>query len=133
LSDWQVAGVGGSAGADAACSSRMQQPALKALAERMDTPLAVHSVVAVAGEQVSCPLGDEAAILSLENSVYYGVDAVGARVWKLLQQPRSVGQLRDTLIEEYEVDRVRCEHDLLAFLEHMLREGLIEVRNAPVR
>jgi len=111
----------------------MQQPALRALAERMDTSLAVHSVIAVSGEQISCPLGDEAAILSLRDSVYYGVDPVGARVWNLLQQPKSVGQLRDSLVEEYEVDSARCERDLLAFLEHMLKEGLIEVKDPTVR
>jgi Coenzyme PQQ synthesis protein D (PqqD) len=99
----------------------------------MDAALAVHSIVAVAGHQVSCPLGDEAAILNLKNSVYYGVNPVGARVWNLLQRPRSVGELRDTLLEEYEVDRERCEQDLLGLLEKMRSEGLIEVQNATVR
>jgi coenzyme PQQ synthesis protein D (PqqD) len=92
----------------------------------MDGPLSVHSVVAVATEQVSCPLGEESAILNLKNSVYYGLDPVGARVWNLLQQPRSVGELRDTLLGEYAVEAGRCEQDLL--LEKMRNEGLIEVR-----
>jgi hypothetical protein len=32
------------------------------------------------------------------------------------------------LLEEYEVDEVRCGDDLLALLETMRGEGLIEVR-----
>jgi hypothetical protein len=95
--------------------------------------LAVHSIVAAAGHQASCPLGDEAAILNLNNSVYYGVNPVGARVWNLLQQPRSVQELRDALLGEYEVEADRCERDLLDLLEKMRSEGLIEVRNASVR
>lgn len=99
----------------------------------MDTALAMHSVVFAVDDQVSCPLGEEAAILNLKNNVYYGLDSVGARVWNLLQQPRSVTDLRNALLDEYEVDAERCERDLLGLLEKMLKEGLIEVRNTNTR
>jgi hypothetical protein len=95
----------------------------------MDGSLRTSSIVVVAKEQVSCPLGEESAILNLKNSVYYGLDSVGARVWTLLQQPRSVGELRDTLLSEYDVEARRCEQDLLALLETMRNEGLIEIRS----
>jgi Coenzyme PQQ synthesis protein D (PqqD) len=94
----------------------------------MGTPLSVESVVVAASEQVSCPLGEESAILNLKNSVYYGLDPVGARVWNLLREARSVGALRDTLLDEYDVEVERCERDLLELLEKMRGEGLIEVR-----
>lgn len=98
----------------------------------MDAPLSIHSIIVATTEQVSCPLGDESAILNRKNSVYYGVNPVGARVWSLLQQPRSVTELRDTLLDEYEVGADRCERDLLDLLEKMRGEGLIEVRAAQV-
>lgn len=79
-------------------------------------------------EQVSCPLGDESAILNLKNTVYYGLNSVGARVWELLRQPKSVGEIRDALLEEFEVEAERCERDLLALLEKMRSEGLVEVK-----
>lgn len=94
----------------------------------METRLSVHSVVAASTNQVSCPLDDESAILNLKNSVYYGMNAVGTRVWNLLQQPRSVSELRDALLEEYDVEAERCEQDLLDLLEKMRVEGLVEVR-----
>jgi hypothetical protein len=96
----------------------------------MDASLSVQSVVVAAGEQVSCPLGEESAILNLKNSVYYGINPVGTRVWSLLKQPRSIKELRDTLLNEYEVDAELCERDLLTLLEKMRSEGLIEVREA---
>jgi hypothetical protein len=95
----------------------------------MDRSLRTSSIVVAAKEQVSCPLGEEAAVLNLKNSVYYGLDSVGARVWTLLQQPRSVSELRDTLLSEYDVEARRCEQDLLALLETMRNEGLIEIRS----
>jgi len=95
----------------------------------MEPILSVRSVVVASTEQVSCPLGEESAILNLKNSVYYGMNPVGARVWNLLQQPRSVSELRDTLLDEYEVTPDKCEHELLELLEKMRTEGLVEVRD----
>jgi hypothetical protein len=93
----------------------------------MDASLSAHTVIVASSQQVSCPLGDESAILNLKNSVYYGMNAVGARVWNLLQQPRSVSALRDVLLDEYEVEKELCERDLIALLQKMHGEGLIEV------
>lgn len=94
----------------------------------MGAALSVESVVVAASEQVSCPLGEESAILNLKNSVYYGLDSVGARVWTLLREAKTVSALRDTLLDEYDVEAERCERDLLELLEKMRGEGLIEVR-----
>jgi len=96
----------------------------------MDAPLSLHTIVVATSEQVSCPLGEESAILNLKNSVYYGMNPIGARVWDLLKQPKSVTELRNALLEEFEVDEARCGGDLLALLETMRSEGLIEIRGA---
>ena len=82
-----------------------------------------------ANDQVSSDLGGEVAILDLKAGVYYGLDAVGARIWSLIQEPITVNEIRDILLEEYEVEPERCEHDLLALLRRLADEGLVEVRN----
>ena len=94
----------------------------------MDAPLSLQTTVIVSSQQVSCPLGDEAAILNMKNSVYYGMNPVGATVWNLLKQPKTVAEIRDAIVAEYEVEETRCEQDLLSLLEEMRSEGLIEVR-----
>jgi hypothetical protein len=96
----------------------------------MDAPLSFDTIVVATSEQVSCPLGEEAAILNLKNSVYYGMNPVGARIWALLKQPKSVADLRTVLLEEYEVDQARCGKDLLDLLHSLYCQGLIEVRGA---
>jgi len=111
----------------------LRSPALKDTRANMEPTLSVSTVVVATKDQVSCPLGDESAILNLKNSVYYGMNPVGARVWNLLQQPRSVGELRDTLLDEYEVAADRCEQELLALLERMRTEGLVEVQDTTKR
>jgi hypothetical protein len=85
------------------------------------------STVVAAKDQVSSDLGGEVAILDLKAGVYYGLDAVGARIWSLIQEPRTVNEIRDILLEEYEVEPERCERDLLVLLQRLAEEGLIEV------
>jgi Coenzyme PQQ synthesis protein D (PqqD) len=97
----------------------------------MTANLSVQSVVVAAKDQVSCAMEGEIAILSLANGIYYGLDLIGAQVWTLLQEPRSVAEICDAIIEEYEVEPESCHRDLLALLERLWSEGLIDVRVDP--
>ncbi|MGA8035685.1 MAG: PqqD family peptide modification chaperone [Candidatus Acidiferrales bacterium] len=99
----------------------------------MGTPLSFNSIVVVSPDQVSCPLGDESAILSLKNSVYYGMNEVGTRVWALLKEPKRIAEVCDAIVHEYEVDSDRCGQDVLDLIEKLRTEGLIEVREAAAR
>ncbi len=85
------------------------------------------SVVVAAGEQVSCELAGEQVILSLKNGVYYGLDPVGTFIWNLIQGPTRVFEVRDALLEQYDVDPDRCERDLLSLLQDLAAQGLVEV------
>jgi hypothetical protein len=98
----------------------------------MSTSLSANSVVVASRNQVSCDLKGEAAVLNLKNGVYYGLESVGAFVWSLVQRPRSVGELRDALLQEYDVEPGRCESDLLALLQKLLAEGLIELKSEAI-
>jgi hypothetical protein len=89
-----------------------------------------HSTIAVAKDKLSADLADEAVVLDLKSGMYYGLDEVGARIWMLIQEPRTVNQVRDALVREYEVDADRCERDLVAFLQELVDQGLVEVRDA---
>src|SRR2546430_12237463 len=59
---------------------------------------------------------------TLFRSVYYSLDAVGSRIWALVQSPRSVREIRDTLLAEYDVPAERCERDLLGRSEEHTSE-----------
>ena len=96
-------------------------------------PLGISCRVAAARDQVSCDVGGEAAILQLASGVYYSLDAVGSRIWALVQSPRSVREIRDTLLAEYDVPAARCERDLLGLLQALAAEQLIEVQDEAAR
>ena len=86
------------------------------------------TTVVLSKDQVSCDLAGEAAILSLKNSVYYGLDPVGARIWNLIREPTPVGAVRDAIVQEYDVEAKRCQRDLIALLQKLAAEGLIDVK-----
>jgi hypothetical protein len=88
-----------------------------------------NSTVLAAEGQVSSNLGEEVAILDLKAGTYYGLDAVGTRVWELIQEPRRVSEVRDTIMEEYEVEPDSCERDVITLLQKLADEGLVEVLN----
>lgn len=92
--------------------------------------ISLRSTVAAAKDQVSAELADEIVILSLRSGRYYGLGEVGGRIWDLLREPRSVAQICDVLVEEYDVPREPCERDVVALLEQLASNGLIEVRDA---
>jgi Coenzyme PQQ synthesis protein D (PqqD) len=93
----------------------------------IDTKIALDNTVVVSKEQASADLGDEAAILNLKDGVYYGLDPVGARIWMLIQTPRTVRRVRDTLLEEYDVEAERHEKDLIALLQELAKNDLIDI------
>ncbi|HVH12083.1 MAG TPA: PqqD family protein [Longimicrobium sp.] len=86
--------------------------------------------VVAARDQVSVEVDGEAVILNLADGVYYGLDPVGARVWGLMEEPRTVAELRDAVVAEWEVDAPTAEADLLELLADLAARGLVEVRPA---
>ena len=99
----------------------------------MKRTLSASSNVVATKDQVSSDLAGEVAILHLKAGTYYGLDAVGARIWSLLQKPTTVGEIRDAIVHEYEVEPDRCENDVIALLQKLAREELIEVSDATPR
>lgn len=89
----------------------------------------LDTMVVAGGEQISCDLADEAVILSLRGGVYYGLNPVAARVWELVQEPRTIQSIREILMEEYEVDDEACTRDLLELVDQLREWNLIELRN----
>lgn len=88
-----------------------------------------ESYVVAVRDQVSTDLGGEVAILHLTTGVYYSLNEVGARVWDLIQESQPVGNVLETLLDEYEVAPEDCERHLLTILEELREEKLIKVEN----
>ncbi len=70
-------------------------------------------------------MGDETVILHLGNETYYGLDAVGTRIWALAGERLTLAEIRDRVVAEYEADPAQVEADLLRFVEDLLSHGML--------
>ncbi|PSB02272.1 lasso peptide biosynthesis PqqD family chaperone [Merismopedia glauca] len=98
----------------------------------MSATLSGTSVVVASQELVSSDLAGEQVILDLSSGMYYGLNPVGTRIWQLIQEPKTVKEVEETLLSEYEVEAEQCQKDLMTILEQLDEQGLIEVKNAEV-
>ena len=85
-------------------------------------------VVAIKG-QSSSELEGETVILNLQSGVYYGLKTVGAAIWKLIQEPKTIDEVRQAILSKYEVEPEQCDRDLQALLQDLQSERLIEVKH----
>lgn len=74
---------------------------------------------------------DEAVLLDLRTQRYYGLDAVGARIWELLADDGRVDAVLERLLEEFEVDEAMLRADVERFLDELSREGLVLASDLP--
>lgn len=93
--------------------------------------ISLSSVAVVSSELVAANLDGEVVILGFQSGSYYGLDQVGVFVWNLLQEPRKVSDIRDAIFDQYDVELVQCERDLLALLVELADRQLIEIKNEP--
>ena len=93
----------------------------------MSAALPLDAVAVATPNQLSTRLGDEVVILGLQDSAYYGLAEVGARIWDLLRTPRTLADIVDLLVAEYEVTAERATDDLRMLLAQLESRGLVAI------
>lgn len=72
-------------------------------------------------------VGEETVILDLEGGTYFGLDPVGTRIWQLMADGKTLGEVCEAMTEAYEVSRDEVERDVLALAESLGERGLVRV------
>jgi hypothetical protein len=73
-------------------------------------------------------LSGETVLLNLESGVYYGLDAVGTHVWQLLLQGRTIADICDTLIDDYDVAPDVLRDDVVRLVGELRERGIVTPR-----
>jgi len=90
-------------------------------------PLTLDTTVVASSQQVCCDVATEAVLLSMHDGEYYGLNEVAATIWRLVQRPRSILEIRDALLDEYsDIDVAECERAVLEFLTEMMALQMVE-------
>lgn len=73
-------------------------------------------------------LGPELAMLNVERGRYYVFSGTARQIWNMLGEPVRFGDLRQRLLDRYDIDEESCERDLLELLDQLIEEGLVRVQ-----
>lgn len=76
---------------------------------------------------ISTELEGETIILDFGSGVYSGLNSIGTFIWNELQEPITFSDLKDKVLDEYEVDDDECVNDLVEFLQDLARNDLLTV------
>jgi hypothetical protein len=82
-------------------------------------PSIVHREIA--GEAILVPIRRNVADLSS----IYTLDEVGASVWGLIGERRTVGEIIAAVLDEYEADADTVQKDVIEFVQHLEEIGAI--------
>ncbi len=85
----------------------------------------LESVVHRSEGNIVSDMGGEKVMLSVKNGKYYNLGEIGGMIWDILDQPTTVKKITELMLDQYNVEQTICEEHTLAFVEHLLQEGLI--------
>jgi len=89
----------------------------------------LSDTVTALSTSVCCDLTDEVVILDLSSGVYFGLQGVGAAMWHYLEQPRTVEDLVNHLLSDYDICRDECMAKTVGFLEELANHHLISINS----
>ena len=78
---------------------------------------------------VNCVEG-ESVLLNLASESYFGLDEIGTRMWGVLTTSPSIQSAYESLLAEYDVGADQLRQDLDGFVQTLLDNGLVELRDA---
>ena len=86
------------------------------------------SVLVRSDEVLHQELGGETVLLDLASEQYFGLDAVGSRIWELLDGSAGLDAVHARLCAEFDAEAPRIAEDLLALAQSLLDAGLVQLR-----
>ena len=81
------------------------------------------SSVVATKKQISSDLVGGTVILDRKSGVYYGLNSVGASIWNLVHGPKTVNEIRDTILTAYFVESSQCDRMVLPLLQSLKSDG----------
>ena len=73
-------------------------------------------------------LHGEAVILDLGSGTYFGLNAVGTRIWQLIERHGELKAVFEELCREYDAAPDELERDLLELVARLIDAGLVEAK-----
>lgn len=74
-------------------------------------------------------MGDQAVLVHLRTNRIYDLNATAARMWDLLSAGRTLGEIREALLREYEVEAAELDGQIEATLTLFRERELVDMQH----
>ena len=81
--------------------------------------------ITISPQAVARQVGDETVILHLGSGTYFGLDPVGARIWQLMGEGKTLAEICQVMLDEYDVSREDLKRDTMILIQDLLARDLI--------
>ena len=76
-------------------------------------------------EIIASEIDNETVMMDKDFETYFGLQAIGSDVWKVLEQPISIEQIAEQLVQRYDVSIEQCIDDLMPLMSDFLENEMI--------
>lgn len=90
-------------------------------------PVSFSDRVKVPEDVLIANVQEESVILNLDSERYFGLDDVGSRFLSVLTTSDSIEAAHKKLLSEYDVDSEMLRHDLIALVENLIEQGIVQI------
>ena len=91
--------------------------------------LTSNSIIQRNPKVIAAEADQDLIMVSLATGHYYGLSDVARDIWDAIERPKRISDLVAYLIVNYRIDSSSCEDQTLSFLEALLDEGLLQVKD----
>jgi hypothetical protein len=91
--------------------------------------LTLNSIIQRDSEVICSEADQDLIMVSIASGSYYGLSDVAREIWDAIEHPKRVSDLVGRLTASYDVSPSLCEEQTLSFLEALLDEGLLQVKD----
>jgi hypothetical protein len=84
----------------------------------------IDSVLVQDNQRPAAELDGSVVVLSTDAGAYFGFNRVASEIWRMLSEPRRVGEIFDALSQSHDVDTDTLSRDVLPFLQRLIEQRL---------
>ncbi len=78
------------------------------------------------GTLLEAEVDGEIVALNVESGTCYGFNSSATRIWSLIEQPRTIGEICAALVAQYAVEPEECRRDVVELLRELQADGLVK-------
>lgn len=86
------------------------------------------SIFQLKNDILSSQIGNEIVLLDVASGKYFKIDEIGSSIWEYLKDPKTLEDLVEILMREYDVQKEQCLSDVSKFIEELKLNDFLLVK-----